>query len=95
MSISGPVIYPAFRSTPLQFLSGDCGGLVIRSRLRGLGFPEFNLDFTEDPPCIGPVARYWPNVLPLVWCGSLERGGSSGTVLVIWSRFKIKRPIPK
>ncbi|GBM22018.1 hypothetical protein AVEN_242689-1 [Araneus ventricosus] len=51
-------------------------GLVIRCRNRKT--PGSKLDSTADLSCNGPVARYItrrePNVLPLVWCGSLERG---------------------
>ncbi|GBN29884.1 hypothetical protein AVEN_178989-1 [Araneus ventricosus] len=54
------------------------GGLVGRARLRGRRVPGSKPDSTEDPPCIGPVEREiirrGPNVLPLVWFGSLERG---------------------
>ncbi|GBN23594.1 hypothetical protein AVEN_50876-1 [Araneus ventricosus] len=54
------------------------GGLGIRSRLRGGRAPGSKPDSTEEPSCCGPVAcqiiRKGPNVLPLVCCGSLERG---------------------
>ncbi|GBN58246.1 hypothetical protein AVEN_144231-1 [Araneus ventricosus] len=33
------------------------GGLVVRSRLWGRRVPGSKPDSTEDPPCIGPVAR--------------------------------------
>ncbi|GBO21705.1 hypothetical protein AVEN_32271-1 [Araneus ventricosus] len=40
--------------------------------------PCWRPDSNKDPSCNGPVAhqiiRMEPNVLPLVWCGSLERG---------------------
>ncbi|GBM64157.1 hypothetical protein AVEN_49285-1 [Araneus ventricosus] len=40
--------------------------------------PSLNPDSTEDPSCIGRVARLIirgdPNVLPSVWCGSFESG---------------------
>ncbi|GBL78005.1 hypothetical protein AVEN_143322-1 [Araneus ventricosus] len=53
------------------------GGLVVRSRLRGGRIPGSKPDSTENTSCIGPVARKiiyrGPNVLPLVWPGSLER----------------------
>ncbi|GBM09026.1 hypothetical protein AVEN_229057-1 [Araneus ventricosus] len=54
------------------------GGLVVRCRLRCWRVPGSKPDSTEDPSCIGPVACSIicrrSNVLPLVWCGSLERG---------------------
>ncbi|GBN90589.1 hypothetical protein AVEN_180277-1 [Araneus ventricosus] len=53
------------------------GVLVVRSRPRGERIPGSKPDSTEEPQC----KRVWlklnpsgPNVLPLVWCGSLERG---------------------
>ncbi|GBN15628.1 hypothetical protein AVEN_51242-1 [Araneus ventricosus] len=53
-------------------------GLVVKSRLWGRRVPGSKLDSTEDPPCIWACCTLnltlWPNVLPLVWCGSLERG---------------------
>ncbi|GBM53706.1 hypothetical protein AVEN_56405-1 [Araneus ventricosus] len=33
------------------------GGLVVRSRLWGRRAPGSKPDSTEDPPCMGPVAR--------------------------------------
>ncbi|GBL99474.1 hypothetical protein AVEN_68765-1 [Araneus ventricosus] len=33
------------------------GGLVVRSRLWGRKVPGSRPDSTEDPPCMGPVAR--------------------------------------
>ncbi|GBN04794.1 hypothetical protein AVEN_49294-1 [Araneus ventricosus] len=33
------------------------GGLVVRSRLWGGRVPGPRPDSTEDPPCMGPVAR--------------------------------------
>ncbi|GBL88467.1 hypothetical protein AVEN_159064-1 [Araneus ventricosus] len=33
------------------------GGLVVRSRLWGRRVPGSRPDSTEDPPCMGPVAR--------------------------------------
>ncbi|GBO22636.1 hypothetical protein AVEN_36230-1, partial [Araneus ventricosus] len=33
------------------------GGLVVRSRLWGRRVPSLKPDSTEDPPCMGPVAR--------------------------------------
>ncbi|GBN23241.1 hypothetical protein AVEN_224013-1 [Araneus ventricosus] len=45
--------------TPPQNLSKQrgCGGLVVRSRLWGWRAPGSRPDSTEDPPCMGPVAR--------------------------------------
>ncbi|GBN67162.1 hypothetical protein AVEN_217568-1 [Araneus ventricosus] len=43
-----------------------------------LEVPGSKPDSTEDPSCMGPVAsqviRRRSSVLPLVWCGRLERG---------------------
>ncbi|GBM27156.1 hypothetical protein AVEN_207489-1 [Araneus ventricosus] len=48
------------------------GGLVVRSRLWDQRVPGSRPDSTEDPSCIGPIARSiirrGPNVLPLLWC---------------------------
>ncbi|GBN36102.1 hypothetical protein AVEN_152058-1 [Araneus ventricosus] len=51
--------------------------LVVRSGHRGQRIPGAKPDWTKEPPC----KRVWctlnpsgPNVLPLVWCGSLESG---------------------
>ncbi|GBL90533.1 hypothetical protein AVEN_179452-1 [Araneus ventricosus] len=46
-------------------------GLVVRSRPRGWRVPGLKPDSTEELPC----KRAWctPNLLQLVWCGSLER----------------------
>ncbi|GBN65935.1 hypothetical protein AVEN_3720-1, partial [Araneus ventricosus] len=41
--------------TPHQF--EGCGGVVVRSRLWGRRAPGSKPDSTEDPPCMGPVAR--------------------------------------
>ncbi|GBN20126.1 hypothetical protein AVEN_46022-1 [Araneus ventricosus] len=61
--------------------------------------PRWRPDSNKDPSCNGPVAhqivRMQPNVLPLVWCGSLERAASSGVVLVICQRFKMTKSVPK
>ncbi|GBO16819.1 hypothetical protein AVEN_31652-1 [Araneus ventricosus] len=35
---------------------GDCGGLVALTRLLGRRLLSSKSDFTEDPPCILPVA---------------------------------------
>ncbi|GBM98861.1 hypothetical protein AVEN_44867-1 [Araneus ventricosus] len=50
---------------------------MVRSRPRGARVPGSKPDSIEEPPC----KRVWctlnptrPNVLPLVWYGSLERG---------------------
>ncbi|GBN15774.1 hypothetical protein AVEN_167126-1 [Araneus ventricosus] len=60
-------------------------GLVVTSQPRDqrLGSKP---NSTKPPPC----KRVWcmlnplgPNMLLLVWCGSLERGANSGVVLVI------------
>ncbi|GBL80365.1 hypothetical protein AVEN_92274-1 [Araneus ventricosus] len=54
------------------------GGLVVKSRLWGRRVPGSKPDSTEDPPCMGPAARYiirsgQPSSR---WCGVevLERG---------------------
>ncbi|GBO40816.1 hypothetical protein AVEN_114730-1 [Araneus ventricosus] len=56
-------------------------------------------DSNKDPSCNGPVAHQIihmePNVLLLVWCGSLERGVSSCVVLVTCQRFKMTRSVLK
>ncbi|GBM32041.1 hypothetical protein AVEN_127380-1 [Araneus ventricosus] len=36
---------------------GGRGGLVVRSRLWGRRAPGSKPDSTDDPPCMGPVAR--------------------------------------
>ncbi|GBM52830.1 hypothetical protein AVEN_154164-1 [Araneus ventricosus] len=62
------------------------GGLVIRSRPRNRRVAGSKLDSTEDPPFMEHTLHtqsYGPNALPLVRHGSLERGASSGVVLVI------------
>ncbi|GBN41103.1 Relaxin receptor 1 [Araneus ventricosus] len=41
----------------LSVLVGGRGGLVVRSRLWGRRVPGSRPDSTEDPPCMGPVAR--------------------------------------
>ncbi|GBM00618.1 hypothetical protein AVEN_134482-1 [Araneus ventricosus] len=33
------------------------GGLVVRSRFQGRRVADSKPDSTEDPPCMGPVAR--------------------------------------
>ncbi|GBL73201.1 hypothetical protein AVEN_159266-1 [Araneus ventricosus] len=38
------------------FIEGR-GGLVVRSRLWGRRVPGSKPDSTDDPPCMGPVAR--------------------------------------
>ncbi|GBN98108.1 hypothetical protein AVEN_119420-1 [Araneus ventricosus] len=50
------------------------GCLVVRSRLWGRRVPNSEPDSTNDKPYIGLVARRGSNVIPLVPCGSLERG---------------------
>ncbi|GBN81358.1 hypothetical protein AVEN_263796-1, partial [Araneus ventricosus] len=40
-----------------NLLQTICGGLVVRSRLWGRRAPGSKPDSTEDPPCMGPVAR--------------------------------------
>ncbi|GBM22059.1 hypothetical protein AVEN_137369-1 [Araneus ventricosus] len=44
---------------------------------RSRRIPGSKSDSTENPSCIGPVAceilRRVSNILPMVWCGSLER----------------------
>ncbi|GBN34238.1 hypothetical protein AVEN_212964-1 [Araneus ventricosus] len=51
-------------------------GLLVMSRHWGWRVPGSNPDFTEDLHVCGPVARLIicraPNVLALVWWGSLE-----------------------
>ncbi|GBM99553.1 hypothetical protein AVEN_268915-1 [Araneus ventricosus] len=41
---------------PLSRQTGR-GGLVVRSQLWGRRVPGSRPDSTEDPPCMGPVAR--------------------------------------
>ncbi|GBM90656.1 hypothetical protein AVEN_141686-1 [Araneus ventricosus] len=49
---------PNFRTTPASSPSiPGRGGLVVRSRLWGRRVPGSRPDSTEDPPCMGPVAR--------------------------------------
>ncbi|GFW75653.1 hypothetical protein TNCV_4428361 [Trichonephila clavipes] len=53
------------------------GSLVVNVTNSWLAFHEFEPSTMEDPPC--RVAMHVKtvessNVLPLVWCGSLERG---------------------
>ncbi|GBM42001.1 hypothetical protein AVEN_137549-1 [Araneus ventricosus] len=49
------------------------GDLVVRSRLRGRRVPASKPNSSKDLPCMGPAAS-WSNGIPLVRCGSLERG---------------------
>ncbi|GBM61291.1 hypothetical protein AVEN_253039-1 [Araneus ventricosus] len=84
----------------LQEMSEGRGGLVVGSKPRGQRVPGSKSASTEDTSCMGPVVpqiiRERPNVVQLVWCGSLERGSaSSGVVLVICPRFKMMRSISK
>ncbi|GBM27741.1 hypothetical protein AVEN_25359-1 [Araneus ventricosus] len=55
-----------------------CSVLVVWSRHRARRAPGSKLHSTADPPCMEPVTRSIirrrPNVLLLVWRGSLERG---------------------
>ncbi|GBO11394.1 hypothetical protein AVEN_48203-1, partial [Araneus ventricosus] len=66
----------------VSLLRSRCG-LLVRSRLRGQKVPDTKPDFGlyVDPPCIWDCSTLnhtqWPRVLPLVWCESLERCGSS------------------
>ncbi|GBM39238.1 hypothetical protein AVEN_43640-1 [Araneus ventricosus] len=60
--------------------------------------PGSKPDSTKEPPC----KWVWctsnpsePNVLPLVWCGSVEWDASSGVVFVIRHRFKITKSVQK
>ncbi|GBO16012.1 hypothetical protein AVEN_247371-1 [Araneus ventricosus] len=77
------------------------GGLVVRSRFWGRSVPGSIPDSTEYPSYLGPAAHYilrkGPNILPLLWCGSLEgcRSASSCDVLGIYPQFKITRSILK
>ncbi|GBM47105.1 hypothetical protein AVEN_24237-1 [Araneus ventricosus] len=52
--------------------------LWVRCRPQSRTVPGLRPDSTEDPSCIGPVARYiirkGSNVQPLLWFGNLERG---------------------
>ncbi|GBN30770.1 hypothetical protein AVEN_158639-1 [Araneus ventricosus] len=54
------------------------GGLVVRPQLWGRRVPGSKPDSTEDPSCIGiavcEIIFRGPNILPLVWCGSLKWG---------------------
>ncbi|GBN77936.1 hypothetical protein AVEN_236966-1 [Araneus ventricosus] len=44
-------------SVMLPQILGDRGGLVAITRLLGRRVLSSKSDFTEDPPCMGPVAR--------------------------------------
>ncbi|GBM86837.1 hypothetical protein AVEN_225059-1 [Araneus ventricosus] len=71
------LIFFLFANIYISLLLRGGGGLVIRCLLWGLRAPGSKPDSTEDLQCIGPVARQiirsGSNILPLVWCGSLER----------------------
>ncbi|GBM66476.1 hypothetical protein AVEN_129264-1 [Araneus ventricosus] len=58
--------------------AGENGSLMVRSRLWSRRDPGSKSDSTEELSCIGPAARQivrkGPNVIPLVWCESLEEG---------------------
>ncbi|GBN54118.1 hypothetical protein AVEN_78824-1 [Araneus ventricosus] len=60
------------------YLVGSFGGLVVRRQARSRRVPSSKPDSTEDLSCIWSVPRYVirrrSSILPLVWCGSLERG---------------------
>ncbi|GBO27632.1 hypothetical protein AVEN_270307-1 [Araneus ventricosus] len=47
----------AFYYVPLQLLIGVCSGLVARPRPRDQRVAGSKPASTEDPPCMGPVAR--------------------------------------
>ncbi|GBM28137.1 hypothetical protein AVEN_224194-1 [Araneus ventricosus] len=54
------------------------GGLVVRSRPWGRRAPGSRPDSTEDPPCMGPAARYIirSGQTSSRWCGvEVRRGG--------------------
>ncbi|GBN77308.1 hypothetical protein AVEN_204474-1, partial [Araneus ventricosus] len=55
----------------LSTISLGCGGLVVRIRIAGS-----KLDSTEDPPCMGPVARkiIRSGQMPSRWCGAEKFG---------------------
>ncbi|GBN83169.1 hypothetical protein AVEN_163939-1 [Araneus ventricosus] len=73
--------------TALPPCHGGSGGLVVWSRLWGRRIPGSKPDYTEDPPCMGPVARQIirSGQTSSRWCGvEVWRGcASSGVVLVI------------
>ncbi|GBM39108.1 hypothetical protein AVEN_73050-1 [Araneus ventricosus] len=73
------------------------GGLVARSRPREWRLRGSKPDNTEDPPCVGPVARQiiCSGQTSSHWCGAeVWRGGASSCV-VRQLRFKITRSVPK
>ncbi|GBM49120.1 hypothetical protein AVEN_77063-1 [Araneus ventricosus] len=78
-----------------NFEETNRGGLVVRSQSRRA--PGSKPGSAEDPLCNGPVARLiihrWPNVLLMVWCGSLDGDESSDVVLVIWPLFEITKSV--
>ncbi|GBM52721.1 hypothetical protein AVEN_204702-1 [Araneus ventricosus] len=85
VSIYGPQIHKYYQGR---------GGRVMRSRLRGWRVPNSN----ENPPCIWTYCTLnhtQPNILPLVWCGSLGRGGSSGASPTSGSGSKLRVPSEK
>ncbi|GBL89339.1 hypothetical protein AVEN_225862-1 [Araneus ventricosus] len=49
------------------------GGLVVRSRLRGQRVPGTKPDSTKDTGPVHVESYVGSNVLPLEWCGNLER----------------------
>ncbi|GBO07716.1 hypothetical protein AVEN_37505-1 [Araneus ventricosus] len=69
---SPSVVSPAVQAWAKLLCKENC------TRLWSRRVPGSKPDFIEDPPCIGPAARSiirrGSNVLPLVWCGTLERG---------------------
>ncbi|GBL98294.1 hypothetical protein AVEN_174089-1 [Araneus ventricosus] len=65
--------------------SEGSGDLVARCRLQGRRVPGSKPHSTEDPSCIGPVARCIIRRGQTSWCGAeaWKRGVSSGIVPVI------------
>ncbi|GBM15878.1 hypothetical protein AVEN_258424-1 [Araneus ventricosus] len=96
-----PVVTTVVRRTLEQSqIRTNFRGLVVKSRLRGRKFPGLKPDSTEDLPrvwacCMLNHTKGESNVLPLVWCGSMERGvparvlsssSDSGSILRVLSQ---------
>ncbi|GBO07686.1 hypothetical protein AVEN_21865-1 [Araneus ventricosus] len=76
---SPSVVSPAVQAWANLLCKENCTDwLRSDPRLWDRRVPGSKPDSTEDLSCIGPVARSIirreSNVLPLVWCGTLERG---------------------
>ncbi|GBM01976.1 hypothetical protein AVEN_269576-1 [Araneus ventricosus] len=60
-----------------KIILNGLSGLVVRSQPLDRRVPGLKPNSTEEPPCkrVWYTLNPWgPNVLPLVWCGSLESG---------------------